>query len=409
LEVFIGLLVLLLLTRALGEVAERLRQPASVGELLAGIVLAGIIGFYGRDVPYMVELARSDALEYVANAGIFFLVLSAGIEMEPREIARHSGASFAVAFGGLIVPMLAGIALAWLFLPDSELKSTQALLVGVALSITAIAATVKVFAEMGLLHTRVGETVISAAIFDDVLGLFLMALMTALVQADGVPSIAAFLILLVKVMMFFAITVALGAHVYPRVRRGLKAMQVAAVEFSALMAVALAYGLLAELLGMHWVLGAFTAGLYFERSRVGALAYNEMKLVVNAITSGFLGPLFFAHIGLAVDLGAITGVPLFLCLLVAVAFLGKLVGAGLPARWVGLERREALAVGVGMSSRGAVELIVLSVAQKAGLFAQGDQTQPIVEHLFSALVLTAVITTLVTPILLRRILPRNPP
>jgi hypothetical protein len=126
LEVFIGLLVLLLLTRVLGEVAERLRQPASVGELLAGIVLAGIIGFYGRDVPYMVELARSDALEYVANAGIFFLVLSAGIEMEPREIARHSGASFAVAFGGLIVPMLAGIALAWLFLPDSELKSTQA-------------------------------------------------------------------------------------------------------------------------------------------------------------------------------------------------------------------------------------------------------------------------------------------
>jgi Kef-type K+ transport system membrane component KefB len=262
---------------------------------------------------------------------------------------------------------------------------------------------------MGLLHTRVGETVISAAIFDDVLGLFLMALMTALLHADGVPSIAAFLILLVKVVMFFAITVALGVHVYPRVRRGLKAMQVAAVEFSILMSVALAYGLLAELLGMHWVLGAFMAGLYFERSRVGALAYNEMKLVVNAITSGFLGPLFFAYIGLAVDLGAIMGVPLFLFLLVAVAFLGKLLGAGLPALWVGLERREALAVGVGMSSRGAVELIVLSVAQKAGLFAQGDQAQPIVGHLFSALVITAVITTLMTPILLRRIFPRNSP
>jgi Kef-type K+ transport system membrane component KefB len=149
------------------------------------------------------------------------------------------------------------------------------------------------------------------------------------------------------------------------------------------------------------------AGLYFAPSRVGPATHGEMKMILTALTSGVLGPLFFVSIGLRVDLGTVTAVPLFLSLLIAVAFLGKMAGAGLPALWVGLGRREALAVGVGMSARGAVELVVISIAYEAGLFAPPGVESPVVTHLFSSLILVAVVTTLLTPIVLRRILPKT--
>jgi Kef-type K+ transport system membrane component KefB len=407
LEVFIELLVLLFLTRALGEGAERLGQPASVGEIIAGVTLVSLAAWFGESIPFLERIIHSEVLGYVANLGIFVLVLLAGIEMEPKEIAENSAGSFGVAVGGMVIPFFCGFGLTWWFLPESGAKHAQALLVAVALSISAIPAAVKLLRDAGLLHTRVGETIVSAAVFDDVLGLFLLAILLAVIESGEVPDLVTLGLLLAKVLAFFAITVALGTHVYPRVSRGLKAVQVASVELSALAGVALAYGLLAEVLGMHWILGAFMAGLYFEKSRVGLRAYNEVRFICAAVASGFLGPLFFASIGVRVDLSAVTAVPLFLFLLIVVAVVGKIVGAGLPALWIGLKRQEAIAVGVGMSARGAIELVVLSIAYEAGLFAQGDHGDPLVAHLFSSLIIMAVVTTLLAPILLRRVLPRS--
>jgi Kef-type K+ transport system membrane component KefB len=405
LDILAELFVILIVVRAFGEVAERAGLPASVGELIAGIALAGMAAWFGTAIPFLSQVASSESLEVVAKLGIFFLVLVAGIEMEPKEIAESSAASFAVAVGGMVLPLLGGIALAWTFLPPSDLKPVQVLLTGVALSISAIPATVKVLTELNLLHTKVGEIIVSAAVFDDVLGLFLLAILVAMIESGQVPDVASLVWLLAKVVFFFAVTVTLGVHVYPHVRKGLKAMQVAAIDFSALAVVALAYGWLAEALSMHWILGAFMAGLYFERSQVGALAYNEIKLVCGAVTSGFLGPLFFAYIGLRVDLTAIVEVPGFLFLLILVAFLGKVVGAGVPALCFGLNRREALSVGIGMSARGAVELVILSIAYEAGIFAFGGPQDSMASYLYSSLILMAVITTLVVPILLPRTLP----
>jgi Kef-type K+ transport system membrane component KefB len=171
-DVFSELLVLLIVARLCGEALERLGQPASVGEITAGIVLAIAIVWFGDALPFLNRLASSEVLTTVANVGIFALVLLAGIEMEPREIADNTAGSIAVAAGGLLVPLVGGVGLAWLFLPDSELKHVQALMTGVALSISAIPATVKVLTDFGLLHTRIGQTVVAAAVFDDVLGVF---------------------------------------------------------------------------------------------------------------------------------------------------------------------------------------------------------------------------------------------
>ena len=406
-QLFLELLALLLLTRIFGELAERIGQPASVGEILAGILLALSVVWLGSDLPFLSQMASSEVLEAVANLGIFFLVLSAGIEMEPREITESSRVSFGIALGGMIVPLAAGFALAWAFLPESDLRLVQSFLAGVALSISAIPATIKVFGDLGLLHTNVGKLVVSAAVFDDVLGLFLLAILLAVVETGQIPDILSLLLLLTKAFLFFFVTVLLGAHVYPRVSRGVKAMQAAATEFSALAVVALAYGLLAEVLGMHWILGAFMAGLYFERTRVGSRAYNEIRLICNTLTKGALGPLFFAYIGLRVDLTALTQAPLFLFLLISVAFFGKVVGAGLPARFAGLSNRDAAAVGIGMSARGAVELVVISIAYEKGVFIAEEGNDSPAGHLFSSLVLMGVVTTMLAPILLRWLLKKR--
>jgi Kef-type K+ transport system membrane component KefB len=386
-----------------GMAARRLKQPAAVGEVTAGVVLAVLATAAGGQLPWLHGVLDSAALAMVAEAGIFLIVLLAGIEMRPAEITENSKDAFFVALGGAALPLVAGVVFGYWVLPESPLRDPQALLLGVAMAVTAIPTTVKVLGELKLLHTRVGRIVVSAAIYDDVIGLMLLAGLTAIIETGEVPDLLSIVWLVAKIAVFFAITVALGVHVYPHVRRRLKALQVASIEFSILMVVGLGYAVLAELLGMHWIMGAFMAGLFFEAPRVGALAYNEMRLLLTGVVGGFLGPLFFASIGLRVDLSAVVAVPGLLAAVIAIAFLGKLIGAGLPARLVGLPGREAVAVGAGMSARGAVELVVLSVAYEAGLFLQQDG-DPVVAHLFSVLVIMAVVTTLLSPLLLRQVI-----
>ena len=181
LHILVDLFFILILVRAAGALAVRAGLSTSVGEIIAGIALATAASWFGSTIPFLSQLASSEVLETVANLGIFFLVLVAGIEMEPSVLIRGSAASFAVAAGGMVVPLLGGFALAWAFLPASDLSPVQSLLVGVALSISAIPATVKVLGDLDLLHTRIGETIVSAAVFDDVLGLFLLAVLLAMI------------------------------------------------------------------------------------------------------------------------------------------------------------------------------------------------------------------------------------
>ena len=252
-DIFLELLILLLLTRLFSVGAERLGQPTAAGELTAGIMLAAAAGLWGSGIPFLVQLTTSETLEDVAQLGIFFLVLLAGIESKIEELEQHSRSAIFVALGGALVPLVSGFCLGWWFLPDSEVKSIQSFLIGVTLSITSIPATIKVLTEFGLLHSRLGQTIVGAAIVDDVLGMFLLAIMTSIIQTGHTPDPVSLLYLLGKIVLFFVITISLGVHVYPKVSRELKALQIATIEFSALMGIALAYGLLAEALDMHWI------------------------------------------------------------------------------------------------------------------------------------------------------------
>lgn len=405
-ELLYVLLVLLFVTRFAGEIVMRFGQPALVGELLAGIALGVIAYQFEGTLPVIAGLADDEVFTALTDLAIFFLMLLAGVEMSPRELSESSRSAFWVALGGLLIPLASGFALGWLFIPASEYRFVQSLFLATALAITAVPVSVKVLMDLGLLETAVGKTIVSAAVFDDIFSLILLAVLTAVISTGELPDIITFGLLLGKIVVFFVVTGFAGYYVFPWLGNQVKRTQAAELEFSGLIMAALAYALIAEALGLHFIIGAFLAGLFFVRRTIDPGVYEALRARIATFTSGFLAPLFFASIGLHLDASAAIQVPLFVAVLVLVAIAGKLVGAGLPAYWSGLDRRQALGVGAGMSARGAVELIIADIALRAGLFDHPDPPPDVVRYMFSAVVLMALITTLITPIALQQVLGR---
>ena len=166
--------------------------------------------------------------------------------------------------------------------------------------------------------------------------------------------------------------------------------------------------MLAEFLGMHFLIGAFAAGVIFARSVVGEDTHRKLETRTEAITLGLLAPVFFASIGMHLKLSAVTEATGFLVVLLLAATVGKLVGAGLTAKLSGFSNKQALAIGSAMNARGAVEIIIADIALRAGLFDHPSPPPPAIEYLFSAVVVMAIVTTLASPLTLRMLLPQDP-
>jgi Kef-type K+ transport system membrane component KefB len=299
---------------------------------------------------------------------------------------------------------LLGFGLGWLFMPDSPYKIAQPLFLGTALAITAVPVSVKILMDLDLLKSKLGQTVVSAALFDDILSLILLAILTAVIKTGESPGFLSLSNLAAKVIGFFLITTMIGLFVLPTLNKALEKFKTEEFEFSALLIVALSFALLAEFLGMHFILGAFLAGLFFVRRNMKDEVYNSIRTSLTSWTMGLFAPLFFASIGLHLNLAAFTEIPVFVLLLVSAAFFGKLLGAGMPAFAVGFTPRQSFGIGTAMSARGAVELIIAGIAMEAGLFTHPSPPPPVIEYLFSAVVIMALFTTLITPIVMRPLL-----
>ncbi|MGB5255871.1 MAG: cation:proton antiporter, partial [Woeseiaceae bacterium] len=207
-NVLLIILILLVVTRTFAEVAERVALPALVGELVAGIFLGYLLQRFQGLVPSIWFAANSDLFAGLADLGMFFLMLLAGIRMVPLDFARSSKSAILIALGGMLVPVGAGFGLGLIVLPDSSFKEAQSLFLGVALAITAVPVAVRIFMDLGALESRVGKAVIAAAIWDDVLSLLLMALLLAEISgaANGSVSAANLLLVIGKVLLLFAVT-----------------------------------------------------------------------------------------------------------------------------------------------------------------------------------------------------------
>ena len=398
-DLFFILLILLCTARLFGELASRVHQPPLIGELLAGISLG--IAATQLESQLFRDLTHSESFLMLTDLGIFFLMLLGGAELRVRELAEVTSKAFVIAICGMAVPLASGMALGWYFLPDSGFKFAQCLFLGTALSITAVPASIRVLMDLGKLHTPAGQTIVSAAVIDDVLSLAVLAVLTGLLDNGGFPGVGPLVMLMAKIALFFASAYGLGRLLVPRMRRIVGLFQTEEFAYSSLLIAGFAFAVLAESLGLHFVVGAFAAGLFFEQRFAGKKIYHEVKEKLHAMAMGFLAPIFFASIGLNLDLGALSNIPVFVMTLVVVAFVTKILGAGLAAWRLGNTTTDSIAIGIGMSSRGAVELIIASIALRAGLFNHPDPIPPIVAFMFSAVVIMAVATTVMTPIALR--------
>ncbi|QIA09084.1 cation:proton antiporter [Draconibacterium halophilum] len=407
LDIWYILLILLVTARLFSELARRIKIPSLAGEMTAGIVIGLVLTNFSGTFPDLAQIHENEVFQAITELGMFFLMLFAGIELHYKSLKKASGNALWVAVGGMIIPLGLGMGLGWFSLPDSELKSAQVFFLGVALAITAVPVAIKVLLDLNKLQSKSGQTIVSAAVIDDIISLLLLALLTSFMRTGELPTLKGLGILSAKIALFFAITMAIGLYILPYVAKNwLHKMGVAESEMSFLLVVALGFSVLAEVLGMHFILGAFIAGLFFAKREVKEDVYEDVKKKVQAITSGFLAPIFFASIGLSLNISALVNIPLFVVGLILIASIGKIMGAGMPAKLTGLSTNDSLIVGNAMNARGAVELIIADIALRAGLFEQPGDSE-LVANLFSAVVIMAIVTTLITPLILKKLATPN--
>lgn len=386
------LLILLLLAAAklFGYIAKRLGQPQMLGEIVTGIILGPMVLGVARVAPF---------LETMAELGIFFLMFIIGLRTDLKELLKVGWVSSFVALGGIALPMLFGYGIGMLF----GFPPVTALFIGVALSITAVAVSGDLLAEFNLLTSTSGRTIIGAAVVDDILGMIALSLILALTAgAAGFSIFHTVVFTLIQVLLFFIVAFIAGYYILPRILNSQinshdhlgnrKKIFTIIIMFTLLLAVT------ARLVGLHGVVGAFIAGLSIHhalgRGNLEEMIYDELSVV----SSGLMTPLFFIWLGMLFNFSAIFSAPLFTFLLILAAIAGKIIGCGGTAYLMTKNLKRSLFIGIGMNGRGAVELIIAELGRRLGLF---DNT------VFSAIILMAFITTILTPPLMKALVKKT--
>ncbi|GDY14237.1 hypothetical protein LBMAG53_31150 [Planctomycetota bacterium] len=398
---FLALAVLLAAARLLGEAARRWQQPAVLGEILAGVLLGPTI--LGHVWPeafhhlFQPGAPSTTALNGIAVFAVTLFMLVAGIEMELQAVLRRGGTALAVSICGTVIPFILGFVMAW-FAPDlmgahiGADRLTFALLAGTAMSITALPVIAKTLRDLHLYRSDLGMVVMSAATVGDFLGWLLFAVVLAMAGHTGHdgPGLVNGLLLAVA---FVAGTLTAGRWAIHRALPWVQAyLSFPGGVLGFVGVLALAGAAFSSWIGLHAVFGAFIVGIALGDSphlRPGTRA------TIDQVVSFLFVPLFFASIGLKVDFYAHFDL-LLVAVVLVVACAGKIAGSYLGAKLSGSGRRESLAIGVCMNARGAMEIILALVALEAKL---------IDERLFVALVVMAVVTSVLPGPLLARIIP----
>lgn len=378
-EFLLIIAVILLSTKVFGLISERVHMPQVVGALLAGVVL-------GPSVLGLVQ--ETDFLMKTSEIGVIILMFMAGLDTDLEELKKTGVASFVIALIGVIVPLGAGTVLYLGFFPDAgdPLHMLKALFIGVVLTATSVSITVETLREMGKLKGKVGTAILGAAIIDDIMGIVVLTLVSGMTD----PSVNLFSVI-ARIVAFFVVLVVVGLVMY-RLFRAItrewsnhRRVAIYALSFCFIMSfVAEHY------FGIADITGAYFAGLILC-NLMEAREYINKKM--NIVSYMIFSPIFFASIGIKTELHGMTkNLLIFSVALLVVAILTKIIGCGLGAKLMKFNWTDSLSIGLGMVSRGEVALIV---AQK------GAQSGLVDSHLFPPIVLMVIVTTLITPILLK--------
>ncbi len=387
-QLMISLLLILVVAWAFGSLFTRIGLPFVLGELLAGILLGP---------PVLGLIGPSPAIELLAELGIFFVMFHTGMEMDPKELLEHRWPSLAVAIGGFVLPFVLG------YFTTRAFGGTlnQALFVGMGVSITAIAVQSVILHSMRISSTYIGHIIIGAAIADDILSLIGLSVLIGLAKS-GTVQVMDLSIIIGKVIAFFAFTILLGEFVMPKLTKRLHDREGKAFTFAMMSALTMAY--LAELVGLHLIIGAFLAGQFVRKEIMDEKIYHKISDRFYGLSYGFLVPIFFASLSFHLHIHLDFSFVLFATVLTLVAIIGKLVGCGLGYAIIKRNFWESAIIGFGMNGRGAVEIVVASVVLKLSeeLISSKVIGEPLLtQDQFSALILMAFITTLIAPLTLK--------
>jgi Kef-type K+ transport system membrane component KefB len=357
--------------------ASRIGQPAVVGIILVGLVIGpSALGL----------ITYTDFIRSIAHLGAVVLLFVIGLEFEFKDLASFKYGL--IGLFGVLVPLAGGYWLSSLFAYDFN----SALFIGVALTATSIAITADTLREMGRLESRAARAIIGAAVVDDVLALLVLSMAQQMIHGELLWTTA--LLSLAKAGAFLAAGTGLGIlFIEPalkRLDRSTIGKQYPEIVFIFAMMLAFFYGMMAELVGLSAIVGSFIAGICLEEE--GLINSKDFKEGAEYLRIIFAS-IFFVSIGVLVDFSRLSiGVLWFLLALTAMAFATKLLGCGLPSWLLGLGPRNSLAVGLGMSPRAEVAMIVALLGLNQGILPQG---------VYVALVLMGLLTTIIPPLLIR--------
>ncbi len=388
-----ALLLLVVLSRILGEISEHYGQPAMLGETAAGVVLG----------PSVLGLIRyTPEIRALADLGVLLLVFLAGMEMDLATLWKtFRGRASLVGIAGFLLPMLLGFAAGLVF----NLGMTRAVFTGLCIAITALPVSARILMDLGKLQTDVGQRIISASIFNDVTSLLILGVIldvkarsstparVLLTIGTGILKTLAFMaavILLARIVRRYSPQLFLHSHnLLDRLLVRLKGRESA---FAIVLLFVVAFATFSQVLGLQFVVGAFFGSMLLSYEVLGPSKFLEVQKTASDITMGFLGPIFFAAIGLEFDAATLKHWGLVAAILI-VAFAGKILGGYLGGRMAHLTKEESWAIGVGLNGRGIMELVIANIALANGFIGQ---------RLFTILVLMSVVTTFTTPPLLKR-------
>lgn len=403
-RLLVALGVLLVAARVLGEVARKLNQPSVLGELAAGVLLGpALLGRVWPDAHVWLfpgEGPTKTTLDGIRLLAVMLFLLVAGLEVDFSRVLKQGRAATSVGVLGIGIPFAVGFAVAWFAAEHVGWTgmvphATHALFFATALSISALPVIAKTLIDLHLYRSDFGMVVIASAIFDDLAGWMIFAVILAMAGTGGAPGSLVWV--LVSIVAFTILILTIGRWA---IHRALPWIQAHTSWPSGVLVFAIALalfgGALTERAGLHAIFGAFLTGVALGDS---SHLRERTRTTIREFVSSFFAPLFFAGIGVSIDF--VAHFDLVLCAVVMlVACIGKIGGAALGARIAGMDRRESWAIGYAMNARGSMEIVLGLTALQHGI---------IDERMLVALIVMALLTSVMSGPLIQRALGRSRP
>ena len=405
--IFVAELILLLAVgRLLGEAMSRCGQPAIFGQLLAGVLLGPSV--FGLLLPEVRQLifpgtpALKSMIEAVSQIGVLLLLLLTGMETNLALVSRKRRAVISTSVSGIVVPFAFGVMLAYAMpasvMPTSSSTLVTALFLGTALSISSVKIVAMVLMEVGAIRRDLGQLILATAILDDTIAWVIIAVIAG-IAAHGTISLGAIAATVAGTAVFLGLSLTVGRRVVAQIIRWSNdSLTIEVPVITAILVVMLAMALTTELIGVHTALGAFVAGMLVGQSPI---LTEHIEDELRGFILAFFSPVFFAVAGLGMDLRTLADPTLLLLTVavIAVASVGKFLGALAGGRLGGLTGRESLALATALNARGSTEVIIASIGLAMGALNTA---------LYTMIVAMAVVTTMSMPPTLRWMLQRVP-